>query len=127
MKKIIYMTTLTAILTFFGCKTKEEKYLEKHKVLFCKTDEFELFIATAKIKPKEANELMIDFANKKNLVIEASMYFIIDDYYTFTNYVHPKIPEAYTGSIWVHSKTGEVIQKKDGIFLKTYYSYDWKN
>jgi hypothetical protein len=126
MKKIIYMTILSTILSFFGCKTKEEKYLEKHQVLFCKTDTFEAFVEKAEIKPDIAKNLMIDYTNKNNLPPSAYLYFIIDGYYAFTNYIHPKIPEAYTGNIWVNSKTGEIKLIEKGVFLKAYNSYEWK-
>jgi hypothetical protein len=126
MKKIIYMTILSTILSFFGCKTKEEKFLEKHQVLFCKTDAFESFIEKAEIKPDIAKNLMIDYTNKNNLPPSAYLYFIIDGYYAFTNYTHPKIPEAHTGNIWVNSKTGEIKHIEDGAFLRAYNSYEWK-
>lgn len=114
-----------SILTLFGCKTKEEIYLNKHKVIFANTKEFDAYINTAIIKPIDAKKLMLDYVNNNSLQPESSLFFIIDDYYTFTNYFHPKIPEAYTGKIWISSKTGEVKLMPDGLYLRAYYSYKW--
>lgn len=119
------MSTFTTILAFMGCKTKEEKFLIEHKVIFCKTIEFDEFVENAKIKPIEARKLMIDFAKKDNQEIQSKMYFIVDGYYSFTNYVHPKIPEVYTGNIWVNNKTGETKKMNHGIFIRAYNEYEW--
>ncbi len=119
------MSIFTTILTFIGCKTKEEKYLKDHEVIFCKTTEFEQFVENSEIKPIEARKLMIDFVKRKNQVVQSKMYFVVDGYYTFTNYIHPKIPEVYTGNIWVNSKTGEVKEMNHGIFIRAYNEYDW--
>ncbi|MDR7211471.1 hypothetical protein [Flavobacterium piscis] len=56
---------------------------------------------------------------------ETSLYSIIDNYYTFTNYVHPNIPEAYSGKIWINASTGEVKIRNEGLYLKAYHSYKW--
>lgn len=61
-----FVLILTTLLTLLGCKTKEEKYLQKHQVIFCKTSEFEQFVKNAKVKPTQARDLMIEFANKNN-------------------------------------------------------------
>ena len=39
--------------------------------------------------------------------------------------MHPKIPEAHTGNIWINSKTGEAKKMTDGIFLRAYHQYEW--
>ena len=44
MKKIIFMLIFSSILSLLGCKSKEEKFLENHKVILYDTKEAELFI-----------------------------------------------------------------------------------
>ncbi|MBI9059800.1 MAG: hypothetical protein JEZ01_18695 [Labilibaculum sp.] len=125
MKKILFMGIIISILTFLGCKSKEEKFLENNKVLFCKTEEFESFIKKSRVTPEKAWDLMVEYTEKENVQQPHLFYFIIDGHYVFTNYVHLKIPDAYTGGIWVNSENGKVKEVKDGVFIKAYYKYDW--
>ena len=116
---------IISLLTLLGCKTKEEIFLDKHEVIFCNTEEFDNFIKQAPIKPEEAKNLMLEYVTNNNLPPETSLYFIIDNNYTFTNYVHSKIPEAYSGKIWINANTGEVKVMNEGVFIRAYHSYKW--
>ncbi len=121
------MVILISIVNFLGCKSEEEKFLDNHEIVFCETDEFKNFIAEATIKPERAKEIMIDFARKNNVRPPHLLYFIIDEYYVFTSYVHLKIPEASTTGIWVHANTGKIKEVKNGLFLKAYCKHQWTN
>lgn len=50
MKKIIFMLIFSSILSLLGCKSKEEKFLENHKVILYDTKEAELFINNSVIQ-----------------------------------------------------------------------------
>ncbi len=120
------MGLLASFLCLFGCKSKEEKFLEKHEVLFCKTETFDTFVRKAKIKPKVALELMSNYSKENNVQHSHLFYFIIDGHYVFSSYIHLKIPEVYTGGIWVNSENGEIKLVKKGLYIRAYHEYNWK-
>ncbi|MBL4745360.1 MAG: hypothetical protein JKY08_03240 [Flavobacteriaceae bacterium] len=127
MKTIIYLGILASILCVFGCKSNEEKFLEKHHVLFCKTKSFDVFIEKTKVKPEAAWDLMRNYSKDNNIMQPHLFYFIIDGYYVFTSYIHPKVPEVNTSGVWVNSKNGEVIQVRKGVYLRAYQGFNWGN
>lgn len=124
--KLRYWVIILSLISILSCKSEEAAFLEHNKVLFCKTTEFEKFVDSAIIKPEKAKKLMIDYAKQNNLPVSIHLYFIVNEFYVFTNYVHPKIPETSTKGIWVHANTGEVKENKNGIFLKAYNKFKWK-
>jgi len=127
MRKINFIVIISFLTIFLGCKSKEEKFLEKHQVLFYQTKDFESFVKEAKIKPEEAWDLMVGYSKSNQINQPHLLFFIIDGNYTFTSYMHPKIPDAYTGGIWVNANTGDIKEVKNGIFLQAYNKYEWKD
>lgn len=121
------MSIFISILSFLGCKSKEERFLDSHQILFCKTDKFKKFLFEAKIKPEEAKEMMIDFAEKNNIRKPHLLYFVIDEHYVFTSYAHLKVPEASTKGIWVNANNGKIKEVKNGLFIRAYHKYEWRN
>lgn len=124
--KLRFLVIILSIISILGCKSKEETFLKHNEVLFCKTIEFEKFVHNAIIKPEKAKKMMIHYTKENNLPTPIHLYFIVNEFYVFTNYVHPKIPETSTKGIWVHTSTGEIKENKKGIFLKAYNEYKWK-
>lgn len=123
MNKIIYIMILSSILTFFGCKSKEKKFLEEHQVFFYNTNEYKEFEVGSKVKVKEALMIAYKFALEKNIHPMSQMFFVVDNQYVFTSYFHPKIPDASTHGIWVNATSGQAKYIKEEIWLKAYYSY----
>jgi uncharacterized lipoprotein NlpE involved in copper resistance len=125
MKKAVIILSAIVLfcLVFLGCKTQEDTFFKEHSVIFYATDVFDEFETKAKIKVDEAYQLQINFSKKNNVQSMAYMFFVIDDYYVFTSYFHPKIPEASIRGIWIHSQTGETKYVEKGIFLKGSYMH----
>lgn len=123
MKTILRFLIIIPLL--FSCKSKEEKFLEKHQVFFCETEEFESFVKKAKIKPQQAWDLMSKYVETKKIDKPHLLFFSVDGNYVFTRYFHPKIPNAYTGGIWVNSNTGKIQEVEKGIFIEAFYQYKW--
>ena len=63
MKKIIYILILMSILNSLGCRFKEERFLEKHDVIFSNTEAFEKFVTNANIKLEKAKEIKVGLAD----------------------------------------------------------------
>ncbi|MGX5687144.1 hypothetical protein ACWKWW_21555 [Chryseobacterium cucumeris] len=123
MKELIYIVSICSLFSLLGCKSKEQKFLDNHKVILYETKEAEDFINTANIKPDEAKQIQAAFAIKNNKKPESYSFFIIDNNYVFTSYFHPKVPEASTSGIWVDSKTGIAKYIETGIWLRAYKPY----
>lgn len=123
MKNLINVVLIFTLLFFLGCKSKEQKFLDNHKVILYHTKEATDFINTAKIKPEEAKIIQVNFAIKNNKKSGLYNFFIIDGNYIFTSYFHPKIPEASTNGIWVDATTGNTRSVNTGIWLKAYKPY----
>ena len=126
MKKIIFMLIFSSILSLLGCKSKEEKFLENHKVILYDTKEAELFINNSVIKPMEASKLQEEFALKNNKAPEMYTFFIVDNYYVFTSYFQPKIPNASIKGIWVDATTGKAKYVLEDIRIRAYKPYTEK-
>lgn len=123
MRKLIYMTLICSLLSLLGCKSKEQKFLDNHKVILYNANEAGDFINNANIKPEDAKQIQADFAIKNNKQPESYNFFIIDNNYVFTSYFHPKVPEASTSGIWVDSETGIAKYMETGIWLRAYKPY----
>ena len=109
-----------------GCKSKEEKFLENHKVILYETKEAELFINNSVIKPMEASKIQEEFALKNNKAPEMYTFFIVDNYYVFTSYFQPKIPNASIKGIWVDATTGKAKYVLEDIRIRAYKPYTEK-
>ncbi len=118
MNILIKMTILGMGFLFIGCKSDNQKFLENHRVILYHTNEANSFIKKAKIKPSEAKKIQANFAFKNNNKPEMYSFFIIDNYYVFTSYFQPKIPNASVKGIWVDAFTGEAKYVKKNIKLK---------
>lgn len=125
MKKIIkYMCVLTSFFAFIGC-SKEEKFLQKNKVIYYGTNEFIEFEKNATIPLNKAWNIQKKYALDRNVNPENWLFFfVINDFYVFTSILQPKIPNASTGGIWVNSKTGEIKEIKSDINLKYKDAYN---
>ncbi|AZA59277.1 hypothetical protein EG349_11960 [Chryseobacterium shandongense] len=123
MKKKIITTVFSSILLMMGCKNKEQKFLEKHKVILYNTKEADNFINNSVVKPIEAKKLQADFAIKNNKDPEMYSFFIIDNNYVFTSYFQPKIPNASVRGIWVNATTGKSKYVKEDVRLTAYLPY----
>jgi len=119
------MITISSFLAFIGCKTKQEKFLSNHSVLFYKTNAFDSFLTNAKIKPKEALNLVVEYSKNNNITKPHLFYFVIDKHYVFSYYINKKIPEVCVGGLWVDSETGRIKKVEDKTCLKAYDEYDW--
>ncbi len=118
------MSIITSFLIFLGCKTEEEKFLEKHRVLFYDTPEYIEFEKDATIKIDSAWKMQKDFSKKNNQIPENWLFFVIDENYVFTSNFQPKIPQASVNGLWVNSKTGKIKRIQLGNFLRYYKSYN---
>ena len=115
------MSIITTFLSFFSCKSKEEKYLENHKVILYGTKEFDKFESIANIKLDKAVDIQIEFA-KKNHEDPKSIFFIIDDYYVFSMQYNEKTPYVSINGIWVNVNNGDVKHLTESdITLRRYY------
>ncbi|MCP1299506.1 hypothetical protein NK356_10030 [Chryseobacterium sp. S0630] len=123
MKELIYIVSICSLFSLLGCKSKEQKFLDNHKVILYETKEAGDFINTANIKPDEAKQIQAAFAIKNNKKPESYNLFIIDNNYVFTSYFHPKVPEASTSGIWIDAKTGNAKYMETGIWLRAYKPY----
>lgn len=121
MKKIIMI--LSAILTLLGCKSEEKKFLENHKVIFYKSEEYQNFEKQVKINIKIAYKIAFNYAIENNLEPMCRMFFVIDNHYVFTSYFNEKIPNASISGIWVNATTGEPKLVKGDLRLIAYYSF----
>ncbi|TWP27982.1 hypothetical protein ETU08_09705 [Apibacter muscae] len=117
MKKILFMSILTLLLSIMGCN-REKQYLKNHKVIYYGTSEFNIFENNVQINKKEAYKLGLAYAKKNDLVMGNNLFFVIDNYYAFTNHYIPKMPAASTKGIWINANTGEVKYIKEGIMLR---------
>jgi len=106
-----------SILSLFGCNP-EKKFKEEHEIIYYNTNEFRVFETKANIRMMEAHRIMKEFADKNKMSYKPDLFFVIDDYYAFTILTNPKIPKAFTGGIWINSKTGIAMYVKDGVFLE---------
>lgn len=120
----IKIMILSSILTFLGCKNKEEKFLETHTVIFYNSPQYKEFEKTSKVKIKEANKIQANFAIKNDKEPEMYSFFVVDNQYVFTSYFHPKIPDASTRGIWVDATTGEAKYIEEQVWLKAYDAYN---
>ena len=105
-KELIYITSICSLLPFLGCKSKEQNFLDNHKIIHYSTKDVGDCIKNAEIKPEEAKQIQADFTIRNNKQSESYHFFILDNNYVFTSYFHPKVPESATNGIWVDSKTG---------------------
>lgn len=110
-------------MNFLGCKTKEEKFIEKHEVMLYNSVQYNNFIKNVKISINDALKIANNYSKNNNIENMDKMFFVIDKYYVFTCYFHAKIPDASTKGIWVDVNTGEVEYHNSGIFLRAYEYY----
>ncbi len=108
MKKIIYMSIFTTLLTLFGCKSKEESFLQKNIVIYYGTKEFEEFEKKSNVKLVKAWQIQKEYLEKNNQLSENWLFFVINDSYVFNSAVNPKEAKVFLKGLWVDSKTGEV-------------------
>jgi hypothetical protein len=102
------MTFLTSIFSLFGCKSKEDKFLQENNIYFYGTPEFENYEKNAPVKLTEAWEIQKKYANLKNQIAENWLFFIVNDNYIFCSALNPIQSRAFLKGIWVNSKTGGV-------------------
>ncbi|WP_449387460.1 hypothetical protein [Chryseobacterium lineare] len=124
MKKIIYMSIFSTIFTLFGCKSKEEKFLQENKIIYYDSKEFEDFEKKANISIVEAWRIQKEYSKEKHQNPENWLFFIINDYYVFNSALTPKEAKAFVGGVWVDSKTGEARFKKSKIRLRYKNGYN---
>ncbi|KIC03692.1 hypothetical protein OA88_02775 [Flavobacterium sp. JRM] len=132
MNKIINIMVLSSILTFFGCKSKEEKFLQEHKVILCcnsryfpenrLTKEAIEFEKKQNISFDKASSIYLNFTDKKKVKDDSIKSktilpsLIIDKYYVYS-FKNIKMLKVAVFGIWVNADTGEVINGKDKIWL----------
>lgn len=68
MKKILFMSILSIMLSLVGCN-REKKYLKEHQVIYYGTFEFEKFEKNAKINKEKAYKLGLTFSNKNGFTM----------------------------------------------------------
>ena len=120
------MLIFSWVLSLLGFKSEEEKFLENHKVILYDTKEAELFINNSVIKPMEASKIQREFTLKNNRHPEMHTFFIVDNYYVFTSYFLPKIPNASIKGIWVDATTGKAKYVLEDIRIRAYKPYTEK-
>jgi len=84
------------------------------------------FINNSVIKPMEASKIQEEFALKNNKAPEMYTFFIVDNYYVFTSYFLPKIPNASIKGIWVDATTGKAKYVLEDIRIRAYKPYTEK-
>ncbi len=118
---------LSAILTFLGCKSEENKFLEKHKVILCTdsryypkeelTNEAIEFERIKSINFKKASDIYVKYEKKNS--IDSNIIFpslIIDEYYVYS-FKNIKMSKVATFGVWINANTGAMIHRKDNIWL----------
>lgn len=118
MKKIIYLSIFTTILTLFRCKNKEERFLQENKIIYYGSKEFKDFEKKADISIGEAWRIQKEYSKEKHQNQENWLFFIINNYYVFNSALIPKEAKVFLGGVWVNSKTGEAKFNKSKIKLK---------
>lgn len=115
---------ISTIFSLIGCKNKEEKFIEKNKILYYGTKEFEEFQKNVPIKLHKAWSIQKEYAKESNQTPEGWLFFIIGDNYVFNSAINPKEAKVFLGGVWVNSKTGEVKYSSSKISLKYKKAYN---
>ena len=118
------MTIIAGLFAFFGCKTDEEKFIEKNKIIYFGTNEFTKFEANAVIKIDSVWKIQKKYAEEKNKSPENWLFFIIDDNYVFNSSITPKESKTFIRGIWINSKTGEAKYNNSEIRLRYKKAYN---
>ncbi len=127
-----------SFLTFIGCKTKEEKFLDKHNVILCYTfDKKEIiqdkaleFEKTSKIKFKGASDIYIKFLEDKKEIKKSSnekiIYpkLIIDDNYVYS-FNNLKTLDIAVFGVWINSKNGKITHSETKLWLNERKTIDF--
>jgi len=129
-KKHTITMILSSILTFFGCKKKEDLFLQNNRVILCcssinfpdckLTTKSKAFEKEHKISFKEASKIYLKnlakYENIDSLDSEVIPTLIINEYYvySFKNIKMSKVAAFGTG---INADTGEIIHYKNKIWL----------
>lgn len=118
MKKKIFMSLFSLIISFIGCKSNEEKFLQENKVYYYDTKDFEEFEENAPIKLNRAWQIQKEYSKKNGQTPENWLFFVVNDNYVFSSALNPKAAFVFLGGIWVNSKTGEAKKVNSEVTLK---------
>jgi hypothetical protein len=118
------MSILTSILALIGCKNDEKIFLQKNKIYYYGTKEFNEYEKSTHIKLDEAWNIQKEYARKNNQTPENWLFFIINDNYVFNSAINPKESKVFLGGIWVNSKTGDAKPSDLKILLKYKTAYN---
>ncbi|TWP26140.1 hypothetical protein ETU09_10595 [Apibacter muscae] len=131
MKKILFMSILTLLLSIMGCN-REKQYLKDHKVILCYelnkkelTKEAKDFSNNSILGIEEASNIYKEFlvnkkeldSSKSNLNLSIHPKIIIDSNYVFSFYNMKQMKIAVFG-IWINNaNTGKITYNKDELWL----------
>ncbi len=113
MKYLFKMFFLSYLL--IGCEStneitnkKKDNNMEKKSMNIIHYETKEFMNKKPKIDLDKAWELHQKYHKRPLNKMVYSMYFIIDNYYVFSEYAKSKLMEASVEGLWIHSETGEV-------------------